>query len=48
MLQNDMISIAGRWTKAEHELFLTGLKLYDRQWKQVAAIVKTRTVVQVL
>jgi hypothetical protein len=41
------IIIAGRWTKAEHELFLQGLKLHERQWKMVASIVKTRTVVQV-
>ena len=36
----------GRWTKEEHEAFLKGLKLYGKEWKKVAAKVKTRTVVQ--
>ena len=36
----------GRWTKQEHEAFLAGLKLYGKEWKKVAAKVKTRTVVQ--
>ena len=36
----------GRWTKKEHELFLEALKKYGKEWKKVAAIVKTRTVVQ--
>lgn len=36
----------GRWTKKEHELFLEALKKYGKEWKKVAAMVKTRTVVQ--
>ena len=36
----------GRWTKDEHEAFLQGLQLYGKEWKKVAAKVKTRTVVQ--
>lgn len=36
----------GRWTREEHEAFLTGLQLYGKEWKKVAAGVKTRTVVQ--
>lgn len=36
----------GRWTKEEHEAFLVALKLYGKEWKKVAAKVKTRTVVQ--
>jgi SHAQKYF class myb-like DNA-binding protein len=36
----------GRWTKEEHEAFLSALKLYGKEWKKVAAKVKTRTVVQ--
>ena len=36
----------GRWTKEEHEAFLIALKLYGKEWKKVAAKVKTRTVVQ--
>jgi len=36
----------GRWTKEEHEAFLIALKMYGKEWKKVAAKVKTRTVVQ--
>ncbi|KAL3765684.1 hypothetical protein ACHAW5_006364 [Stephanodiscus triporus] len=36
----------GRWTKEEDGAFLLGLQMYGRQWKKVAAQVKTRTVVQ--
>jgi len=36
----------GRWTREEHESFLAGLKQYGKEWKKVAAKVKTRTVVQ--
>jgi SHAQKYF class myb-like DNA-binding protein len=36
----------GRWTKEEHEAFLQGLQLYGKEWKKVAAKVRTRTVVQ--
>ncbi|OEU18505.1 hypothetical protein FRACYDRAFT_155665, partial [Fragilariopsis cylindrus CCMP1102] len=35
-----------RWTKEEHDAFLSGLKMYGKEWKKVAAKVKTRTVVQ--
>ena len=36
----------GRWTREEHEAFLAGLQQYGKEWKKVAAKVKTRTVVQ--
>jgi SHAQKYF class myb-like DNA-binding protein len=36
----------GRWTREEHDAFLVGLKLYGKEWKKVAAQVRTRTVVQ--
>ncbi|GMH50851.1 hypothetical protein TrRE_jg931, partial [Triparma retinervis] len=36
----------GRWTKQEHLLFLEGLKAHGKEWKRVAAHVRTRTVVQ--
>jgi SHAQKYF class myb-like DNA-binding protein len=36
----------GRWTKMEHELFLRALKKFGKEWKRVAAMVGTRTVVQ--
>ncbi len=36
----------GRWTKLEHSLFLRALYKYGKEWKKVAAMVRTRTVVQ--
>lgn len=36
----------GRWTREEHAAFLSALKQYGKEWKKVAAKVKTRTVVQ--
>jgi SHAQKYF class myb-like DNA-binding protein len=36
----------GRWTKQEHEKFLQGIDKYGKEWKKVAAFVKTRTVMQ--
>jgi SHAQKYF class myb-like DNA-binding protein len=36
----------GRWTQEEHQAFLNGLRMYGKEWKKVAAKVKTRTVVQ--
>ena len=35
----------GRWTKNEHETFLKALRKYGKEWKKVALMVKTRTVV---
>eukprot|EP00536_Pseudo-nitzschia_multiseries_P016337 jgi/Psemu1/263567/estExt_Genewise1Plus.C_10800004 len=36
----------GRWTTEEHDAFLIGIEMYGKEWKKVAAKVKTRTVVQ--
>jgi SHAQKYF class myb-like DNA-binding protein len=36
----------GRWTIEEHEAFLRGLQMHGKEWKKVAAQVRTRTVVQ--
>jgi SHAQKYF class myb-like DNA-binding protein len=36
----------GRWTREEHSAFLSALKTHGKEWKKVAAKVKTRTVVQ--
>lgn len=33
----------GRWTAEEHLLFLEGLQKYDKSWRDIATIVKTRT-----
>ncbi|POM72920.1 Hypothetical protein PHPALM_10297, partial [Phytophthora palmivora] len=38
----------GRWTEAEHKLFLQGLETFPyRAWKKIATLIKTRTVVQI-
>ncbi|TDH66770.1 hypothetical protein CCR75_000096 [Bremia lactucae] len=38
----------GRWTEAEHKLFLQGLEAFPyRAWKKIATLIKTRTVVQI-
>uniref|UniRef100_K3WUM8 Uncharacterized protein n=1 Tax=Globisporangium ultimum (strain ATCC 200006 / CBS 805.95 / DAOM BR144) TaxID=431595 RepID=K3WUM8_GLOUD len=38
----------GRWTDAEHKLFLKGLEAFPyRAWKKIATLIKTRTVVQI-
>jgi len=37
----------GRWTEEEHQLFIQGLRLHKKQWKQIAELIKTRTVVQI-
>lgn len=37
----------GRWTEEEHEIFLEGLQLHGKQWKTIATMIGTRTVVQV-
>mmetsp|Transcript_6185 Transcript_6185/g.19708 ORF Transcript_6185/g.19708 Transcript_6185/m.19708 type:complete len:441 (+) Transcript_6185:128-1450(+) len=37
----------GRWTDEEHDMFIQGLKMFGKEWKKIATLVKTRTVVQV-
>ena len=37
----------GRWTYAEHCLFLKGLELHGKGWKKIANLIRTRTVVQI-
>jgi SHAQKYF class myb-like DNA-binding protein len=37
----------GRWSEHEHLVFLDGLRLYGKQWKTIAGMIGTRTVVQV-
>jgi SHAQKYF class myb-like DNA-binding protein len=42
-----LMLIAGRWTQEEHNMFLQGLQTHQKQWKLIADMVKTRTVVQI-
>ena len=45
---DDKSATTGRWTKEEHDQFECGLKKFkDRQWKHIASMIPTRTVVQV-
>jgi SHAQKYF class myb-like DNA-binding protein len=37
----------GRWTEEEHGVFCKGMREFPKQWKTIAAMVKTRTVVQI-
>jgi SHAQKYF class myb-like DNA-binding protein len=37
----------GRWTSEEHQMFLNGLDSYGKEWKKIAELIKTRTVVQI-
>ena len=37
----------GRWTEHEHVVFLEGLRTHGKQWKVIATMIGTRTVVQV-
>jgi len=41
------MSTSGRWTAAEHDAFLRGLKVYGREWKKVATYIPTRTSAQI-
>ena len=41
------VSTSGRWTAAEHDAFLRGLKVYGREWKKVATCIPTRTSAQI-
>ena len=37
----------GRWTTTEHALFLEGLTSYGKEWKKIAELIQTRSVVQI-
>uniref|UniRef100_A0AAV1UDC9 Uncharacterized protein n=1 Tax=Peronospora matthiolae TaxID=2874970 RepID=A0AAV1UDC9_9STRA len=39
-------SKGGRWTSEEHAAFLEGIRLYGKDWRRVAQVVKTRSAVQ--
>ena len=40
-------TMTGRWTKDEHEKFLDGIRIYGKEWKKIASMIDTRTVVQI-
>jgi SHAQKYF class myb-like DNA-binding protein len=41
------VGTVGRWTREEHLNFIKGLELHGKGWKKIAALIKTRTVVQI-
>jgi len=43
----DLVEKVGRWSEEEHEVFLQGLEKHGKQWKTIAGMIGTRTVVQV-
>ena len=40
-------NVSGRWSADEHGLFLRGLEMYGKDYKKIAALVKSRNVTQV-
>ena len=42
-----MVVRAGRWSNEEHDVFINGLREHGKEWKVIAALVETRTVVQI-
>ena len=40
-------NVSGRWSADEHRLFLRGLEMHGKDYKKIAALVKTRNVTQV-
>ncbi|ETV90982.1 hypothetical protein H310_14319 [Aphanomyces invadans] len=47
-MPHDCKANTGRWTDAEHKLFLKGLECFPyRAWKKIATLIKTRSVVQI-
>jgi SHAQKYF class myb-like DNA-binding protein len=39
--------VVGRWTDKEQAAFITGLKKFGRNWKDVQGLIKTRTLTQI-
>ena len=43
----EQLTITGRWTAEEHSLFLHGLEMHGKDYKKIAALIKSRNVTQV-
>mmetsp|Transcript_302 Transcript_302/g.494 ORF Transcript_302/g.494 Transcript_302/m.494 type:complete len:352 (-) Transcript_302:296-1351(-) len=37
----------GRWLKREHDLFLQGINQFGKDWKKIAGLVRSRTILQI-
>ena len=44
--QNNVIN-KGRWSKREKKIFEEAFKQYGKEWKLIASLIKTRTVIQI-
>ncbi len=42
-----MTENTGRWSKEEHATFVDGLEKHGKEWKKIAAMIPSRTVVQI-
>lgn len=47
LISSDFLLVAGRWNKEEHDLFVEGLSRHGKEWKRIAQMIPTRTVVQI-
>lgn len=39
--------VSGRWTQEEHDIFMSAMERWPKQWSKIASLIKTRTVVQI-
>lgn len=42
-ISEEMIIKGTHWTKEEHQMFLDGLELFGKNWKEISKYVKSRT-----
>lgn len=45
--ESNMKFKTGRWTDEEHELFLEGLRMYEKDWELIQQHVKTRGIANI-
>ena len=45
--ENKPLETVGRWTDEEHAAFVKGLEIHGKEWKKIAKMIPTRSVVQI-